>query len=88
MRVQQRPQELNDPLQRMKGPDVAKLVSVTHPKVKVIYMSGYTERALHVESCAEPSAVYLEKPLRLVTLAQKISEILSPQDQQEAKPPA
>jgi PAS domain S-box-containing protein len=71
-----------------KGPDVAKLVSVAHPKVKVIYMSGYTERALHVESGAEPGAVYLEKPLRLVTLAQKISEILSPQDQQEAKPPA
>ncbi len=71
-----------------KGPDVAKLVSATHPKVKVIYMSGYTERALDLGYGPESAAVYLEKPLRLGTLAQKISDVLGRQDHPEARPSA
>jgi len=69
------------------GHDVAKLVSATHPRVKIIYMSGYTERALNLECGPDSAAVYLEKPLRLGTLAQKISDILNRPDHQ-ARPPA
>jgi CheY-like chemotaxis protein len=59
-----------------KGPDIARTVSAAHPKARVMYMSGFTEQALELESDAESNVVFLEKPLQLGTIAQKIREVL------------
>ena len=59
-----------------KGPDIARTVSAVHPRARVMYMSGFTEHAVELEPGTESNAVFLEKPLQLGTIAQKISEVL------------
>ena len=62
----------------MRGPEVAKRLSMIRPDMKVIYMSGYTEGGF--ESAGdEPNgqtATLLQKPFRLDVLAAKIREVL------------
>jgi two-component system cell cycle sensor histidine kinase/response regulator CckA len=57
------------------GPDLAKTVLQTRPDVRVIYMSGYTDRVLS-EKLGE-NASFLQKPFSLDHLASKIRSLLN-----------
>ncbi len=59
----------------MNGPELAKLISLQTPGLKVIYMSGYT-RFSH-QALLDPPAVLLPKPLRHDALVRTVREVLS-----------
>ncbi len=58
------------------GPDLAKAVLETRPDLRVIYMSGYTDRVLSEELIAE-QATFLQKPFSLEHLVSKIRSLLN-----------
>jgi two-component system, cell cycle sensor histidine kinase and response regulator CckA len=58
------------------GPDLAKAVLETRPDLRVIYMSGYTDRVLSAELVGE-NAAFLQKPFSLENLASKIRSMLN-----------
>jgi PAS domain S-box-containing protein len=62
----------------IRGPEVARRVSSTHPGIKVIYMSGYTEGGFDSARDENPgqNATLLQKPFKLDSLAAKIREVL------------
>jgi PAS domain S-box-containing protein len=60
----------------MGGPEVAKVAMKMRPGLKVIYVSGYTDRAVDKESLG-PDAAFLQKPFSLDALARRIRELVS-----------
>jgi len=58
------------------GPDLAKAVLEKRPGLRVIYMSGYTDRVLSEELVGEKAA-FLQKPFSLEHLASKIRSLLN-----------
>lgn len=57
------------------GPELAEVARKTRPSLPVIYISGYTDRALDRSTIGENGS-FLQKPFGLRTLAQKIREVL------------
>jgi PAS domain S-box-containing protein len=57
------------------GPQLARIAQEVRPGVPVIYISGYTDRALDRSTIGE-GAAFLQKPFRLGALAVKIREVL------------
>ena len=55
----------------MPGPELAGAILKFHPKVRVIYMSGYADRAI------EKHVMFLQKPFALEQLAGKVRDALS-----------
>jgi DNA-binding NtrC family response regulator len=47
---------------KLRGPEVAALLRVRFPNMKVIFMSGYTESALVQDGILEKNTVLLQKP--------------------------
>ena len=47
------------------------------PGIKILYMSGYTDRAIVHHGILETGAVLLQKPFTMATLAAKVCEILA-----------
>jgi PAS domain S-box-containing protein len=60
----------------MNGVELSKLLVVSRPGVKVIFMSGYADSALLHHGVKETGAVFIPKPYRLKTLLAKIRELL------------
>ena len=60
------------------GPQLAKIAQEMRPGVPVIYISGYTDRALDRSTIGE-SVAFLQKPFTLGPLAMKIRDILGNQ---------
>jgi CheY-like chemotaxis protein len=58
---------------RMNGPELAVRLATLRPKMKVLYMSGYTDGAL-VELAS--GTAFLQKPLTPTTLTRKVREVL------------
>ena len=46
------------------------------PGIKVLFMSGYTQDALSTQGILEPGVAMIHKPLRTVTLARQIRQVL------------
>jgi two-component system, cell cycle sensor histidine kinase and response regulator CckA len=46
----------------MSGPDLVKVIHATRPRVKVLYMSGYTNDAIGRQGVIEPGMHFLQKP--------------------------
>ena len=63
-------------LPRLSGRDLAVQLAALRPSVKVLYMSGYTDRAVLQNGVLEPGLAFLQKPFSLRTLAAKIREVL------------
>ncbi len=59
----------------MRGTELAAKVSKLYPQVKIVYMSGYTNRSQDIEDLG-PDAVFLQKPFSLNILAQKVHTAL------------
>ena len=60
----------------MSGQELAERLARLRPGMKVLYISGYTDRALMRESVLPPGAAYLEKPFTPDALARKVRAVL------------
>jgi len=58
------------------GPDLTKQLVERRPKLKVIYMSGYTDDAIVQHGVLKPGIAFLHKPFTSNALGRKIREIL------------
>jgi PAS domain S-box-containing protein len=61
---------------QMNGYELSKVVSTMLPRMKVIFMSGYTDNAITRQNLLAPGVVLLEKPLKTETVLRKIREML------------
>jgi PAS domain S-box-containing protein len=60
----------------MSGGELARRLTARHPKMKVLYMSGYTENAIVHRGVLDPGTAFLQKPFRPADLAHKVYELL------------
>ena len=61
---------------KMDGPALVKRVRETHPDMKVIFISGYTEDAFRKRLDADSDIHFLPKPFSLKQLAGKVKEVI------------
>lgn len=61
----------------MNGPELAQQVRAIRPTIKVLYMSGYTDKAFTSTAAWEPGRAFLQKPFTPQTLGHKVREILA-----------
>jgi PAS domain S-box-containing protein len=59
------------------GRELAERAKLIRPKIKVLYMSGYTDQAVVHHGILEMDAVLLQKPFTMTTLSTKLREILT-----------
>jgi two-component system cell cycle sensor histidine kinase/response regulator CckA len=60
----------------MSGRELTDRLISLHPKMKVIYMSGYTDNAIVNHGVLEQRVNYIQKPFTSDTLAQKVRDVL------------
>jgi CheY-like chemotaxis protein len=60
----------------MTGHTLAESLVSLHPKIKVLYMSGYTENAIVHHGILDPGTNYIQKPFTVEGLLTKIREVL------------
>jgi two-component system, cell cycle sensor histidine kinase and response regulator CckA len=58
------------------GRELAQRVSAARPRIKVLFLSGYTEDAIIHEGVLEPGTAFLQKPFTLQTLSRKVRDVL------------
>ncbi len=60
----------------MGGPELVKQLTSLRSDLKVLFLSGYTEDALHLEDIAAQSVGFLQKPFTPSTLSRKVRDVL------------
>jgi signal transduction histidine kinase/ActR/RegA family two-component response regulator len=60
----------------MSGPELALRVAHALPHLKVLFVSGYTDRALIHQGLRQPGTAFLQKPFTPERLARKVREVL------------
>jgi len=58
------------------GPELASVLKKMRPKLKVLYLSGYTENSIEEHGVLEPSVDFLQKPFEFERLLVKTREAL------------
>ena len=58
------------------GLQLARQLSGERPKMKVLYMSGYTDEAIVRHGLLDPGTNFLQKPFTPTVLARKVREVL------------
>jgi DNA-binding NtrC family response regulator len=58
------------------GREFANQLLAMSPSLKVIFMSGYTDRTIVRDSFSDPNINYLQKPFTLDTLTEKVLQVL------------
>jgi YesN/AraC family two-component response regulator len=58
------------------GKTLAEQLQASHPQIKVLFISGYTDDVISHHGILEPGIHFLQKPFLPAKLAQKIREIL------------
>jgi PAS domain S-box-containing protein len=59
------------------GRAVARMVVADRPSLRVLYMSGYTEKAVDQHGVLEPGLAFIQKPFSGDALVRKIREVLA-----------
>jgi PAS domain S-box-containing protein len=60
----------------IRGDEVAQRLAQLRPETPVLYISGYAENALDLQSALGPQAAFLQKPFTPSALAHKVRELL------------
>jgi PAS domain S-box-containing protein len=60
----------------LSGREIARRIGTRHPKIKVLYMSGYTDNVIARGGVLEEGLAFLQKPFTPSTLVEKVREIL------------
>jgi signal transduction histidine kinase/CheY-like chemotaxis protein len=60
----------------MHGPAVARLLTVSRPEMKVLYVSGYSDNDISDQGVLDPSLDVLQKPFTQQILISKVRELL------------
>ena len=60
----------------MTGRDVGLVLTAAHPKMRVLYVSGYTDESIAHHGMLEPGIAFLQKPFTAEALARKVREVL------------
>ena len=63
----------------MNGKQLADAIHEKHPGIKVIYMSGYTSNVISHHGVLEEGVNFLQKPITLSELTDKVDEVLNRQ---------
>jgi PAS domain S-box-containing protein len=64
---------------QMQGNELAKLIAVGRPRLRVLFMSGYAQPALGDAGTLEPGAILLEKPFTEPTVLALVRRVLEDQ---------
>jgi len=65
---------------QMSGPELAAQLTLHRPRLKVLYMSGYTDDAIGKHGVLAPEIAFIGKPFAAVALASKVREVLDGQE--------
>ena len=60
----------------MNGRELARILAETRPRMKVLYMSGYTDAAISQQGILAPGTAFLSKPFTPDVLARKVREVI------------
>jgi nitrogen-specific signal transduction histidine kinase len=60
----------------MGGRELYERILQQRPKIKVLYMSGYTDKAIVRRGVLDPGTSFLQKPFSPISLARKVKEVL------------
>ncbi|GIV05625.1 MAG: hypothetical protein KatS3mg016_1200 [Fimbriimonadales bacterium] len=63
-------------LPEMRGAELARALSVMHPEMKVLFISGYTENTIIEQGELKPGVEFLAKPFTMAQLSAKVKQIL------------
>ncbi|HXE91027.1 MAG TPA: PAS domain S-box protein [Terriglobales bacterium] len=67
-------------LEQMSGPELAARLSPLRPKLKVLYMSGYTDDAIGHHGVLAAGTEFLQKPFSTEALVRKVRQVLDSAD--------
>jgi PAS domain S-box-containing protein len=60
----------------MNGRELARALAPSRPRMRVLYMSGYTDAAITQQGILDPGTAFLAKPFTPDALARKVREVL------------
>ena len=60
----------------MNGRDLARAVGGWHPRIRILFMSGYTAEIIARDGVLEDGVSFLQKPFSAVLIAHKVRELL------------
>ena len=60
----------------MNGKELRERLRTTHPELKCLFMSGYTADVIAHHGVLEDGVQFLQKPFSILTLAEKVREVL------------
>jgi FixJ family two-component response regulator len=62
---------------RMGGRKLSDILQSSHPNMKQIFMSGYTDDAVVRYGIRDAGVIFLQKPFTMVALAKRVREALA-----------
>jgi len=71
----------------MGGPELARRLAPTHPHMKILYMSGYTDDAIIHHGVLDRTVHLVEKPFAPRDLLQRVRRILDQPDPESSVRP-